>query len=48
MDVIMDFEIHNNIIVMASKSAIKVFDATTNQQVEIELIRCNEDVINFH
>jgi hypothetical protein len=29
-----DFEIHNEIIVIASKSVIKVFDATTTQQVE--------------
>ena len=43
-----DFQIHNNIIVIASKSVIKVFDATTTQQVEIELMRCNEDVIKFY
>jgi hypothetical protein len=43
-----DFQIHNNIIVIASKSVIKVYDATTTEQVEHELIRCNEDVINFH
>ena len=43
-----DFQIHNKIIVIASKSVIKVFDATTTEQVGIELIRCKEDVINFH
>jgi hypothetical protein len=41
-----EFRIHNKIIAIASQSLIRVFDATTIEQVGPHFNKCNEDVTN--
>jgi hypothetical protein len=43
---VFDFKIHNKIVAIASQSLIRVFDATTIEQVGLHFKKCNENVTN--